>query len=772
LKLFFVKRIVLLFLLLAEVQGSILFCQIRQTNTNGSDLAADVPFRLKKLNADNQINSIPLHFYVFYSSCFGCNNELTDIKVKLKNAADQNFGSVLTFDTYTSQSFDSLLTCRSQADASWGVQNFNTSGYLKDNQSTIKFTSDEDIWGTQYVDITQDYWYFTLNIPKEKLSLFADIIDIEVDFSLNFESDQQQYFRVFRYNEDLPKINGWYRGDMHYHTYFTQNDVEFGLPIEAAKEAAALIGLDWITVTDHSCDYDNYGTGMQANWDRLGTIVQNLNNADSSFMLFRAMEASINNSEGDVVHALLYPSVSDPFSYNFFLDGGGDISSTSNTIVQTLTNLSTYNGFCYASHPFAEKDDLSFLIGGGIWNLRDSLFAEDDMPFPTIGTVICNDLSQPSDIYSDDTNYLFKKGLKGGEIWNDRNSLSTTDDEHNPWNVSNSGSITPYAPIDSNNSIHHYYRFIQGLDVTDFLQKKSLKVRNAKPNIKNWKFFIGAGSDAHGSFNYSNTEITFGVTGMINDNAIGKLTTLAFCPDGMGHNGINVLNALKNGNTILSDGPIVNIGISTDGNDTTNEIYIGQDTVLTTQQLADAKLIIDAVITPEFGNINQITLTGITADSIYYYDLPIANHQVYVLQDILNNLFGTIPDGQYFMIRASLHSLKNYGALSNIYKRPYDRFFSITNPIWIKTSIITGVAEETNSEEIILKPNPVSDRFFINLPGNENYRVRIFDLNGKLVLEEIYSDQGVEVKNLPSGFYMATFLSRASVINKKIIINH
>jgi len=58
-----VKKFILLFILLAEFQGPILFSQIRQTNTNGSDLAADVPFRLKKFNAENQINSIPLHLF-------------------------------------------------------------------------------------------------------------------------------------------------------------------------------------------------------------------------------------------------------------------------------------------------------------------------------------------------------------------------------------------------------------------------------------------------------------------------------------------------------------------------------------------------------------------------------------------------------------------------------------------------------------------------------------------------------------------------------------
>ncbi|HNW88737.1 MAG TPA: T9SS type A sorting domain-containing protein [Bacteroidales bacterium] len=766
------KRCVLIIIFLAEVFGSVLFGQIKQTNTTGSDLAADVPYRLKKINPDNQINSVPLHFYVHSSSCFGCNNEITDIKVWLKNADDQSFGSVLTFDTYSNQAFDSLLICRSVEDVSWGVQGFGASGYVKDNQSTIRFTSDQSIFGTHYVDITEDYWYFTLNIPAEKLALLDDIFDIKVNFSLNMETDQQQYFRVFRSDDDIPKISGWYRGDMHNHALFTQNDVEFGLPMEATKVAAAKIGLDWITVSDHSCDYDNYGSSMQNNWDRLAAAVQNLNSTDSSFIFIRAMEASINNSKGKVVHALLYPSPADPFCYNFFLDGGGDLSSTSNTVVQALTSLSGYNGFSYAAHPFAEGDELGIFVGGGIWNLGDPLFAENGVPFPTQGTVSCNDLSLTSDLYSNDTTYLFRKGLAGGEIWNDRNSLSTTDEENNPWNVEFSGSITPFAPIDSNNSSHHYYRFIQGLDVSDFLQKKSLKVKNANPSVNNWKFFMGAGSDAHGSYNYSNTEQSFGIYGSINDNATGKITTLAYCPNGMGHNGENVLNALKNGNTILSDGPIVNMGISTDGNDSTYEIVIGQDVELTSQQMVNASLIVETVITPEFGSINQVTLTGITEDSIYHYDLPVSNHQVFNLQNILDTLFGYIPGDQYFMIRASMRSTKYYGPLSTIYRKTCDRFFSITNPVWIKTSLITSYDDPVNSENIIIKPNPVSEKFFINLPENDNYSVRIFDMNGKPVLEEPYTARGIYVNNLSSGFYIAAFFNEKNIINKKIIIRH
>jgi len=283
---------------------------------------------------------------------------------------------------------------------------------------------------------------------------------------------------------------------------------------------------------------------------------------------------------------------------------------------------------------------------------------------------------------------------------------------------------------------------------------------------------MSAGSDAHGSFNYSNTELTFGITGAINDNALGKLSTLTYCPNGMGYNGRKVLKALKYGNTILSDGPIITMGISTDGNSSTSEIYIGQDTVLTYQQLTNAKLVFDTYITPEFGNISLITLTGITKDSIYYYDLPVQTHQEYNLQSILTNLFGFIPNNQYFSIRASMNSIKYYGTLSTIYRQTYDTFFSITNPIWIKTSLVTSDNGISQPLDIVLRPNPVRDRFYINVAAYDNFVVKIYDINNKLVLDEKYTDRGINVKNLPSGFYLATFLSEHGVFNKKIIINH
>jgi exo-beta-1,3-glucanase (GH17 family) len=50
------------------------------------------------------------------------------------------------------------------------------------------------------------------------------------------------------------------------------------------------------------------------------------------------------------------------------------------------------------------------------------------------------------------------------------------------------------------------------------------------------------------------------------------------------------------------------------------------------------------------------------------------------------------------------------------------------------------------------QPNPVRDSFSINAP--EGSRVKVFDMAGKLVLEQIYSPANIDVANLPAGAYL------------------
>lgn len=235
------------------------------------------------------------------------------------------------------------------------------------------------------------------------------MVDLHIYVSLDYDTDAEFWFRVFVYKDDFPQITNWYRGDTHFHSYFTQNLAENGFPLKSSKAFAKTIGLDWITITDHSCDYDNYGISMTDNWVRQGNEISNLNSEDNTFIFIRGIEASVNNSQNKIVHSLVYPNPEAPLSMPYFYDGGGDASSTNISIDNMLDSINKYNGFAYAAHPFAEGDKLSSLVNGDVWNIADDLSPQNGSAALSVGNVIWNNLSAPSDMYSTNPNYVLKR---------------------------------------------------------------------------------------------------------------------------------------------------------------------------------------------------------------------------------------------------------------------------------------------------------------------------------------------------------------------------
>ena len=83
-----------------------------------------------------------------------------------------------------------------------------------------------------------------------------------------------------------------------------------------------------------------------------------------------------------------------------------------------------------------------------------------------------------------------------------------------------------------------------------------------------FKVFLAAGSDAHGDFNYEATldvvdflgKPSRGLSGYAEDNALGKISTIVYAPEGMGPKGENILRALKSGRSVLSNGPLLIAG--------------------------------------------------------------------------------------------------------------------------------------------------------------------------------------------------------------------
>lgn len=767
------RNVVTTLLLLTSIS---VFCQPKQANTIGSEVMSDIPYKIIKYDSLGNLNSIPVFIYIHDSNGSIYENDLIDISISIKNASDTTFNPALTFSSYSDTSFQNLFSCKSVYDSYFDVQDFDSSLPIKDASKTIKFTSDTNWWipPIPLVQITQTHWYFVFTIPSEKLAGFNDIVDIRVVFNLDYATDESQYFRVFRYNDTVPEIKNWYRGDTHFHGLLTSNTAEIGFPLDASKIAARYADLDWITVTDHSCDYDNYGSSLNLNWQKLGEMIQLLNSTDNRFIYIRGVEMSINNSTGDIVHALTYPQPDDPFNMNFSGDGGGDLSGTSVSIDDLVDSLSQSGGFVYAAHPFSEGDKLSDMVGGNVWNLGQSEFPANDSPAPSSGIVICNDTLADSDIFSSNPAFVFKSSIAGGQIWNLRNSLQTTDESYDPWNA-NYSSVTPFAPLDTSNILYHMKRLRQNMDIIDFIWKKSLQLKNGNPALQNWKFFISAGSDAHGSFNYANTDMTMEITGNINDNAPGKLFTVAYCPAGMGSNGENVLHALKNGHTVISDGPLLTMRIVSGS----QEIIIGQDTVINSDQISQAYLIIQNATSDIYGIISSIAINGYTQDSIFSVNIPLTTDSIVLpFDDILLDLFGTIPMDKYFILTARMETIKDYGSLSDLYKNTEERFHCFTNPVYLKINNISSVNHIIEEDKIKLYPNPCDDvlHMVFNKEINCITNISIYDITMQKINNHRYNKVNLGEIELQlsdriykPGLYFIEIISCQGVYTYKVI---
>ena len=763
------------FILILFFSNNDIFAQLKQGNTANAEIFADTPYRIKKYDEQGELKAIPIHVFAHDADGTGFNILLMSIDISIKNAIDTNFSNIITFDNLSNSEFENLFVLKSPNNSNLDIQNFNNSNYQKSANHTIEFTDSHDaISGNDYVRINSTYWYFTIMIPADKLQGFDDIIDIKVNFNIDWGVDDETSLRVFRTMYDMPKIAGWYRGDVHYHSLFTQNSAEIGLPLEATKLAAQEIGVDWIITTDHSCDFDNYGVGMSDNWLFLQQTVQNLNEQDSSFIFIPGMETSVNNNAGNVVHALTYPSPDSMYTMPYLGDGGGDLSSTEITVDKLLDTLSYCGGFCYAAHPFAEGDKLSFAVDGSVWNLNDADFPANDEPHPSDGTVICNDLQEPSDIYSTNSNFLFKQNLAGLQIWNLRNTIETDDQNYNPWNIEYDNEILPFTEVAENETKHHLFRLLQNFDLTNFLWTKGLIEKNNNPNLQNWKFYISAGTDAHGSFNYSNTDLAYG-TGDVSDNAIGKLSTLIYSENGIGTSGKNILTGLKNGNTILSSGPIVTFGLSETQDNSNPEINIGADTVINYSDISNYSIITNARTSDIFGFIVSVILTVNTEDNIYEY--PLSNtegiNSVY-LDEVLENIFGenNIPTDKYFLMRVEIKTTKNYGGLSSLYRKNNEEFRSYTNPIWLKFATTTNVRNITDGD---IKISYFNDFVTVdyNSVSNNIESIELYNSIGQVVKvyeSEIQGSINIYKSDLKPDVYFIKLNSTQGVITKKIVI--
>jgi len=486
-----------------------------------------------------------------------------------------------------------------------------------------------------------------------------DNVDLEVVFHVAGWPPQNFFLRAALNAAPLPSLEDWYRGDMHYHSAYTNNPAERGHPLNVTRQVAIDAGMNWIVLADHSTDLneDDYAAELKD--------VQAYR--DGRFLFIRGEELTLSSNkpaDAATIHMVALPSPDDPDrgfpdttgNSKVIMTGDGSPGSSPGPLKDELTRIAASGGFAYAAHPF---DPISPLLKGGSWDITADFLAADGRKL------------QPP--------------LVGLEPWN-RSTTMTADDARDPYCLHLQAD--PSACFQPDKDANQYARLERGISVgwLPLLQAGLQTDGEAPPG----KVFLAAGSDAHGDFNYEATmdaldlisKPSRGINGYAEDNAMGKLSTVVYCPSGMGARGENVLTSLRNGQSMLSNGPLLaahfdmNSAGTSQGAQAARHVAIGQEVVFSARSVPPLE--IEWASSSEFGAFESLRMIiGSPTGESQPIEIPIPPQK-----GLASNGPYPIDLGQRFAI---LHSGWGYIRLeARTQNSANEEFRCYTNPIWVR----------------------------------------------------------------------------------------
>ena len=260
---------------------------------------------------------------------------------------------------------------------------------------TIKLkTRTGEIFSKNYpINITienQKYWHRIIYFEPQKD--LRGLVQFDVEFKINVAGKIKIYrndnYRISSHrpldvllaDEPLPRFENWYYGDFHYHSSYTEDQVEFGAPLEATAQMAQAIGLNFFAVTDHSYDLDDREDSFVENdpnipkWFKMWEEVDRLNANLKNFVVLPGEEVSAGNCKNRNVHLLI-------INNKHFFHGKGDSAEQwlkmkpGLSIDQILEKLN-HQAIAIAGHPEMKVPFLQWLlIRRGKWQWQDYLFS-------------------------------------------------------------------------------------------------------------------------------------------------------------------------------------------------------------------------------------------------------------------------------------------------------------------------------------------------------------------------------------------------------------
>lgn len=169
---------------------------------------------------------------------------------------------------------------------------------------------------------------------------------------------------VYASQHPLPTKSGWYHGDIHCHTEYTEDQIEFGAPLGFIAHAAKSLGLDWIAATDHSYDLDDI-PGSWTDKDPLLSKWEHLRQSavleEHSVTVLTGEEVSCRGQNGGNRHLLCIGNKD-------FIHGAGDSgenplkNSSEHSIGSAVQACALSGGIACAAHPFERSGVMEQLI--------------------------------------------------------------------------------------------------------------------------------------------------------------------------------------------------------------------------------------------------------------------------------------------------------------------------------------------------------------------------------------------------------------------------
>lgn len=231
--------------------------------------------------------------------------------------------------------------------------------------------------------------YLAFTLPRSALAPFRGLLRITGFIAVENQKGERRTVENHNYpglepwplevhllGAPLPYPAGWRAGELHCHSEFTSDHVEFGAPLALLQETAAAVGLDFVLCTDHSYDFpyrrDRYlePTDAEANFAAYRAQALGLNTARPELpTLIPGEEISCGNARGQNVHLLA-------FGHPAYIPGEGDggrrglRNRPDLTIGEVLERLGDTPAF--AAHPSGHRNLAQRLVlNRGPWRAED-----------------------------------------------------------------------------------------------------------------------------------------------------------------------------------------------------------------------------------------------------------------------------------------------------------------------------------------------------------------------------------------------------------------